>query len=306
MLLGKEDNMKVGVIGLGGIFKKAYLPVYAANRGKVDFYFASKNEATKTLLRDEYGFQHFCDTLEELLDLGIDACFIHSATKAHFKLAKQCLDAGIHVFMDKPLSEEYEETEALLSLATKQDLVLMTGFNRRFVPSVEKIKEQKDKRIIYLEKNRAFAEFTPKFAINDMFLHLVDTAVYLLDSPTVSVVSSKCVGDEVLEYATLQLEAEGVTAIVSMDMKSGAHTEMFRSTSRSGIITVTNLSDTTEETPEGVKAINTSDWTPTLVTRGFDPMITAFLSFLQTGDKTALRQENVLVSHELCRQVLMS
>lgn len=296
--------MKIGVIGLGSIFKKAYLPIISANRKNIDYYFASHNKATKNMLRDEYGFTHFCETLEDLIKLEVDAVFIHSATVAHYKIAKQVLEAGIHVFMDKPLSEEFEETKELLNLAKEQGVELMVGFNRRFVPSVEYIFSQDNKRIIYLEKNRAFAEQETKFAINDMFLHLVDTAVYLLNSSDIKIVSSKLVADKSLEYVTLQLEADNTTAIVSMDMKSGAHTEIFRSTSREGIVQVTNLSETTIETPKEVKKLNTSDWTPTLVTRGFDSMVKAFLTFLETGDTSNLRQDNILLSHEICKNVL--
>ncbi|MFW8052098.1 Gfo/Idh/MocA family protein [Vagococcus fluvialis] len=296
--------MKIGIIGLGGIFQKAYLPVISANRHEIDYYFASQNEETKGMLKNDFGFTHFCESLEDLIELKVDACFIHSATVAHYKLAKQCLEAGIHVFMDKPLSEELEETTELLSLAEENNVMLMVGFNRRFAPSVAAIKEQQNKRVIYLEKNRAFAEKTPKFGINDMFLHLVDTAVYLLDDSDIKIESIKMVGDKFLEYAIVQLATKETTAIVSMDMKSGAHTEIFRSTSPDGVTQVTNLGATTLETPKHTQHLNTSDWTPTLVTRGFDGMVKAFLSFLQTGDKSVLRQDNVLLSHQICQKVL--
>lgn len=298
--------MKIGVIGLGGIFKKAYLPVISENRKGFEYYFASQNEETKMMLREEYGFNHFCNNLEDLIELDVKAIFVHSATVAHYQVAKKCLEAGIHVFMDKPLSEELSETTELLELAKANNVLLMTGFNRRFAPSVDIIKQQTNKRVMYIEKNRAFAEQAPKFAINDMFLHVVDTAVYLLDSSNINIISSKVVGEEVLEYATVQLEAEGRTAFVSMDMKSGAHTELFRSTSQESLVTVTNLGKTTRETPEGSFEIATSDWTPTLVERGFDDMTKAFLEFLVTGDTANLKQENVLRSHQICQEVLQN
>ena len=145
--------MKIGIVGLGGIFRRGCLPVRAANRHEIDYYFASQNEETKAMLKNDFGFTHFCESLEYLTDVRMDACFIQSATVAHYKLAKQCLEAGIHVFMDKPLSEELEETTELLSLAEDKNLMLMVGFNRRFAPSVAAIKKQQNKRVIYLEKN---------------------------------------------------------------------------------------------------------------------------------------------------------
>lgn len=298
--------MKIGVIGLGNIFQKAYLPVISENRDGIEYYFATKNNETKIKLRERYGFTHFCSTLDELIEEGIEACFIHSATVAHFNVAKKCLELGIHVFMDKPLSESFSEASQLLELARDKQLVLMTGLNRRFAPSVGKLKSLEGKRVIYLEKNREFAEFTPKFAINDMFLHLVDTAVYLLDSPNVTISYSKLIGDDVLEYAVVHLETDKTMAIVSMDMKSGAHTEIFRATSPSGVMTVTNLSQVSLETPMSVNNLSVSDWTPTLATRGFDTMVTSFLEFLKTGDKNNLKQENILLSHFICEKILLA
>lgn len=296
--------MKIGVIGLGGIFKKAYLPVFSANRKNVEYCFASQNEATKDMLKEEYGFTNFYQTSDDLLKEEVKAVFIHVATMAHYETAKTFLKASIHVFMDKPLSENFEETKELLELAEANNVMLMVGFNRRFVPSLEQLTTQENKRIIYLEKNRAFAEQEPKFAINDMLLHLVDTAVYLLDSANISILSSQVVATSYLEYVTLQLVSESTTAVISMDMKSGAHTEIFRSTAPSGIIQVNNLSETVIETQKEVRKINTSDWTPTLVHRGFDGMVKAFLNFLETGDKSKLRQKNVLLSHEICHNIL--
>lgn len=297
--------MKIGVIGLGNIFQKAYLPVISENRKGIDYLFATKNEEMKTILREQYGFKFFYHSLDELIANGIEACFIHSATVAHYTLAKQCLNAGIHVFMDKPISEKFNETKELIELANEKKLVLMSGLNRRFSPGVDQLKHLEEKRVIYLEKNRSCAKFTPTFAINDMFLHLVDTAVYLLDSSEVRVSFSKLVGKDILEYAVVHLETNNTTAIVSMDMRSGAHTEVFRGTSPSGIMTISNLNKVTVETPIGMSHSLSSDWTPTLVTRGFDLMIKSFLEFLKTGNKKKLRQENILLSHEICHHILI-
>ncbi|MGX7024861.1 Gfo/Idh/MocA family protein [Vagococcus hydrophili] len=199
--------MKIGIIGLGNIFQKAYLPTLSENRQLHTYYFASKNEETKNRLKNNYGFTNFVETLDDLLDLGIEACMIHSATVAHYEVAKKCLNSGIHVLMDKPLSEEYEETKELIELAEEKNVTLMTGFNRRFAPNVDVLKGLSNKRVIYLEKNRVFSEYDSKFAVYDLFLHLVDTAVYLLDSSNIKIISSHIEETDTLDYVTLTLQA---------------------------------------------------------------------------------------------------
>lgn len=296
--------MKIGIIGLGNIFQKAYLPTLAENRQAHSYYFTSKNEETKKLLKNNYGFTNFAETLDELLEEGIEACLIHSATVAHYELAKKCLNAGVHVLMDKPLSEEYEETKELIELAEEKNLTLMIGFNRRFTPTVNQLKALPNKRVIYLEKNRTFAEYDTKFAVYDLFLHLVDTAVYLLDSSDIKIISSHIEETKILEYMTVILQDGQTTAILTMDMKSGANTEMYRVTSDQGIMTVANLSEISHQKGTEITKKLVSDWEKTLVTRGFEPMLKAFLEHLEGNNEVGVRQKNVLLSHKICDDLL--
>lgn len=46
--------MRIGVIGVGNIAEKAYLPTYAKNQGKIDFYFATRNKETKKRIHEMY------------------------------------------------------------------------------------------------------------------------------------------------------------------------------------------------------------------------------------------------------------
>lgn len=75
-----------------------------------------------------------------MIEAKIDACFVHVATKVHGAVVRQLLQAGIHVFVDKPLSEELAEVKELQALAAAKNLRLMVGFNRRFAPYTEVLK----------------------------------------------------------------------------------------------------------------------------------------------------------------------
>lgn len=73
--------MKVGVLGLGNIAQKAYLPVYTQMQDQAAFYFATRNKEVQKKLQDKYHLQHMNIYLDDLLAEGIQACFIHTATK---------------------------------------------------------------------------------------------------------------------------------------------------------------------------------------------------------------------------------
>ena len=124
--------MKIGVIGLGNIAQKAYLPTYSECRHLAEFVLATRNPETRQEIADQYGFTETVGTIEELIEAKIDACFVHVATKVHGAVVRQLLQAGIHVFVDKPLSEELAEVKELQALAVAKNLRLMVGFNRRY------------------------------------------------------------------------------------------------------------------------------------------------------------------------------
>lgn len=298
--------MNIGVVGVGNIAEKAYLPTYAKNQGEFDFYFATRNKETKKRIHDQYGFEHLYDTIDELIEHNIEACMIHAATNVHYELAKKCLENKIHVYIDKPLTIHLEEVQELQKLAENNKVILMVGFNRRFAPMVEKLKAIPNKRIIQLQKNRVATQETTEYVIYDLFLHLVDTALYLLDESVVQVKCQIKETQEFLDTAILQVETANQTAILVMDLVSGANTERYQVTSPSGTYEVNDLTEMIIQTTKGVQLEKFDDWETTLVKRGFEPMVQSFFAQIKTGGTSSkgLRQENIYQSHVLCEEML--
>ena len=75
--------MKVGVIGIGNIAQKAYLPVMAEMRDTVEWHLCSRNKETLEQVGKKYGFGQMYTDVEEWMDSGIEAAFVHVATAAH-------------------------------------------------------------------------------------------------------------------------------------------------------------------------------------------------------------------------------
>lgn len=295
--------MKIGVIGIGGIAQKAYLPTYAKMRDQAEFIFATRNEATRQKIADEYSFAKTVATIDELLAEEITACFIHAATKVHFELAKKCLEAGVAVFMDKPVSESYQEVQALDDLAKEKQLLFMVGFNRRFAPMVEQLKQLPEKRVIQLQKNEPNHAMDTQYGIYDLFIHLVDTAVYLLDDEIMSVHSKLREEKGQMVYAQMQLSTATTECILSMDLMSGGKLERYQVSSPEQTMILEQLTDLRIKRGQIEEVPRFGDWTTTLEKRGFQQLVQTFIAALQ-GKAIDLRQENVLLSHELCAQML--
>ncbi|MGL9894104.1 Gfo/Idh/MocA family protein [Enterococcus mundtii] len=298
--------MKIGVVGVGNIAEKAYLPTYAEKQGMVDFYFATRNQVTKDRLKKTYGFAHLYESLDDLIEEEIEACMIHAATSVHFQLAKKCLEHNIHVYIDKPLSVDLKEIQELQELAEQHHVILMVGFNRRFAPMVEELKAIPEKRLIQLQKNRIAAKETTAFVIYDLFLHLVDTAVYLLDEPVIKTTSHIREKEGFMEVAMLQLETANQMAIVTMDLGSGANTETYQVTSKQGTYELSDLTELVIRKPDTVEIKKFGDWETTLSKRGFVSMVERFFEEVQetTPNKEKLKQAGVYDSHALCEEML--
>ncbi len=81
---------------------------------------------------------------ETLADDSVDAVVIATPVPTHYELAKQALEAGKHVFVEKPPAMRASEMEELVSLAEERGLVLMPGHLLLYHPGLRKVKELVD------------------------------------------------------------------------------------------------------------------------------------------------------------------
>jgi len=78
---------------------------------------------------------------EVLNDPGVEAIAIATPVCTHFELAKEGLEAGKHVFVEKPLTHTSQEARELIGLARKKGKVLMVGHTFLYTAAVNKLKE---------------------------------------------------------------------------------------------------------------------------------------------------------------------
>lgn len=96
---------------------------------------------------------------QDLLDDGsLDAVMIATPLTTHFPLAQRALEAGKHVFVEKPFARTTAQAQTLIDLAAEKNLVVAVGHTFEFSPSVVKIKELIDSgelgEIYYISSSR--------------------------------------------------------------------------------------------------------------------------------------------------------
>lgn len=288
--------MKIGIMGLGNIAQKAYLPIMGATQS-IDWVLHTRDQQKINSLQSQYNFKEAYTNFDKFLNSGIKACFIHTPTHTHYEYIKIMLEHNIHVYVDKPISQNIEETKELIQLAKDKNLILMSGFNRRHAPFTQKLKAIENKNMIVIRKNRSHAIQDTQFALYDMMIHVVDTALYLLDDEIVSMSSKVIESNNTIDRAILNIETNTTSLIAYMNMNSGARPETFEVMSNDVHAIVDDLNTYTTITNQGKIVETFPDWTPTLERRGFQAIITHFIDLISTNTQHDTAQD--LLSHEV-------
>lgn len=80
-------------------------------------------------------------SVDQLLEMELDAVAIATPVTTHFAIASQCLHAGLHVLVEKPLAESVDVAEQLLAIAEAESRVLMVDHTYLFSNPIRKIKQ---------------------------------------------------------------------------------------------------------------------------------------------------------------------
>lgn len=293
--------VRIGVIGLGDIACKAYLPVLTSQPG-VEPRLLTRNEATLYKVGDRYRVpardRH--RDLGDLIDSGLDAAFVHAATEAHPALVTALLEAGVPTYVDKPLAYSLTESETLVRLAENRSVPLMVGFNRRFAPGYAQCQEL-PRELIVLQKHRVGLPRDAREVIFDDFIHVVDTLLYLAPEPYDQVDVRARQVDGQLHHVVLQLSNGSFTALGIMNRLSGSSEEVLEVSGQDSKREVRNLAEIIDH--KGQPSVRRrGDWVPVARQRGIEQAVLAFLHRVRTGGPGTEQQD--LDTHRLCEQIL--
>ena len=125
----------VAVIGAGGFAAETLLPALQA-AGDFDLRaVVTQRSASAAKIAQEFGAALASTDPEAVLaDPSVDAVVIATRHDSHARLALAALEAGKHVFVEKPMAIRRDELEALRARAAASDRVFTVGYNRRYAP----------------------------------------------------------------------------------------------------------------------------------------------------------------------------
>ena len=297
--------MKIGIIGLGDIAQKGYLPVLT-EKENIELILCTRNIDALKKLSKKYRITQCVQTVDELIEKGIDAAFVSTATEAHFEIAKELLENKINVYIDKPISLNFNETKTLVSLASEKGLVAMVGFNRRFAPMINKLKDHGKSEIIIMQKNRFQFPDNTRRAIVEDFVHVVDTLRFLMDTEVKDLQVRYLKKDNLLHNVVIQLIGEECTAIGIMNRNNGVTEEIIEYMTVENKYVVDNFIETTHFHNKNKNVSKFGDWEPTLYKRGFYQIVDHFISCIENNKTPTPSISDSLITHELCEKIVMA
>ena len=139
--MSSPNSVRLGVVGCGAIAEIYHLPYLASDsRCRDGLALAEPNEARRQEMREKFSAAVDVADYRDLLG-KVDGVIIATPPASHFPIAKWCLENGLHVLCEKPLTESVAEARELVSLAQQNGVSLAVNQTRRFFPTYQKIRE---------------------------------------------------------------------------------------------------------------------------------------------------------------------
>jgi predicted dehydrogenase len=139
------------------------------------------NEQAAQTVAEKYG-AHALTDYASLLGT-VDAVSIVVPTTLHHQVAKDFLNAGVHVLVEKPITVTVAEADELIAIAKEKNLILQVGHLERFNPAVLGL--DKEEKPLFIESHR-LSPFNPRAndvsVVLDLMIHDIDIILALVDS----------------------------------------------------------------------------------------------------------------------------
>ncbi|KZE43703.1 Gfo/Idh/MocA family protein [Rossellomorea marisflavi] len=126
-------KLKMGIIGAGGIAQGRHIPAYKKLSDIVTITAVSDlNPATAAGVAKEHSIPHVFSNYHDMFDI-VDAVTICTPNKFHAEISIAALNAGVHVFCEKPMAMTTAECEAMIDASRKSGKLLGIAYHYRFM-----------------------------------------------------------------------------------------------------------------------------------------------------------------------------
>lgn len=237
---------RIGFVGTGWIGQSRMKAIAEQNLCELAGI-VEPNSAMAKMAREIAPSCEIRDSIDALLEMGIDGVAIATPSALHAEQAIQALERGVSVFCQKPLARNCEETRRVIDAARCADRLLRVDFSYRFLRAVQQIHELLHKRElgdIYVANavfHNAYGPdkawfYDPRLSgggcVMDLGIHLIDLILWIFDYPLVESIHGRLlkegkavhrVESNVEDYAMASLQLDnGVIAQMACSWRAHA------------------------------------------------------------------------------------
>ena len=200
--------LKAGVLGAGHLGKIHLKLLNQSSKYELVGFYDANKEASEKIVQ-EFGYKSF-QSMEALID-ACDVVDVVTPTLYHFDCAKKVIEAGKHLFIEKPITSTVEEAETIRELAKKHNVRGQVGQVERFNPAFTAVNHQISNPM-FIEAHR-LAEFNPRgtdvSVVLDLMIHDIDAILSVVQSNVKTVTASGVsVISETPDIANARIEFE--------------------------------------------------------------------------------------------------
>ncbi|MBR9921348.1 MAG: Gfo/Idh/MocA family oxidoreductase [Bacteroidetes bacterium] len=184
------DKIKIGVLGAGHL-GKIHIKCLGMLPDHYDLVgFCDPDDQQADLVVQNHGLKRFPDLKAMLQE--VEVVDVVTPTTTHHKMGKQVLEAGKHMFVEKPVTHTVREAAELLAISRERKLKVQVGHVERFNPALLSV-DDLDLNPMFIEAHR-LANFNPRgtdvSVVLDLMIHDLDIILNLIKSPVKDVRAS--------------------------------------------------------------------------------------------------------------------
>jgi predicted dehydrogenase len=179
-------QLRVGVIGVGEMGQR-HCRVYSNLRKTELVGVCDLAVEQGQKVADQYEVAYY-QNIDDLLS-QVDAVSLVTPTPLHFRLAKHCIERGVHVLIEKPITETPDQARELTEIAESGQVVVQVGHIERFNPGYNELKNVLKGLSIAALNFRRLSSYqssnTDVDVVLDLMIHDIDLVLDLIgDIPT--------------------------------------------------------------------------------------------------------------------------
>jgi virulence factor len=298
--------LRIGIVGLGGIAQKVYLPLLCqAQEWRVAGAY-SPNRQKARVICDSYRIDCFASL--DALAQQCDAAFVHTSTASHFEVVSSLLNRGLHVYVDKPLADTLARAEQLVELAARRHCALMVGFNRRFAPLYLRLQQEMTQpSSIRMDKHRTdgIGPHDVRFTMLDDYLHVVDTTLWLAGGEPKylsGTVQTNPAGQ--MLYAEHHFLQQQCCITTSMHRQAGSQRETVAAVSQGALYSIEEMRLWRRESQGAISEMPVPAWQTILTQRGFTGAVRHFIETVSNQTPPSVSGEQAILAQSWIERLL--